>query len=263
MRAKGLLAKTIVTMALSICMAAGCIVTTEAAPYTEPCGVDVRNNGDGTLDVILRGDDDNTNLTMFDYGLVYDNTKLSMENIAWTEEFESAYTKGDRGILAQADLDTYVVAGGVHVDNEYIVTKEQNFLVVTFKVLDGKNAGEILLTDDSAQYDKDFTNATGVILTLPGYGLSKVLTYNAGAIVSSEELVQSPVAGDANGDGKVDLTDAQMVLKAALKINTMDVKSATDVDVNDDSKVDLTDAQWVLKAALKISTFDEMKMQSK
>lgn len=57
------------------------------------------------------------------------------------------------------------------------------------------------------------------------------------------------IAGDVDGNGKVELADAQLALKIALKIATDD-SSAADVDGN--GKVDLTDAQLILKVALKI-----------
>lgn len=271
MKLKNVFAKSMTVVTLSICMVAGCLagigplkaIETLAAPYTEPCEADVRNNGDGTMDVILKGDDDGTNLDMFDYGLVYDNTKVSVEKIQWDSSFEKKYTdcvEGQYGgILAEADLGTYVVVGGVHTDVNYSVAADEKIVVVTFKVKDGQNPGEILLTDDSAQYDKDFTDAVGVILQLSESGLARLMSYEAGAICTSEQLAVESVLGDANGDSKVDLADAQLVLKAALKISTMSTQSMSEIDVNDDSKVDLKDAQSVLKVALKISTFDKLK----
>ena len=58
--------------------------------------------------------------------------------------------------------------------------------------------------------------------------------------------------GDVNGDGTVNLLDAQMTLKAALKIIALtdDQKEAADVDGK--GGVTLADAQLILKYALKI-----------
>lgn len=58
--------------------------------------------------------------------------------------------------------------------------------------------------------------------------------------------------GDVNGNNKVDLGDAQLVLKSALKITTLDSAKSKKADVNVDGQVNLTDAQLVLKYALKI-----------
>lgn len=58
------------------------------------------------------------------------------------------------------------------------------------------------------------------------------------------------IKGDVNGDGKADLTDAQIVLKAALRILSLSDEGLA--DVNEDSQLTLEDAQLVLKAALHI-----------
>ncbi len=58
------------------------------------------------------------------------------------------------------------------------------------------------------------------------------------------------LAGDANGDGQVTLEDAQLVLKAALKI--IELEDARYGDMNGDNQITLEDAQKVLRKALKI-----------
>lgn len=63
--------------------------------------------------------------------------------------------------------------------------------------------------------------------------------------------------GDIDNNKTVNLTDAQLALKIALKLLPSDTVSAEVSDVNNDSKTDLTDAQLILKYALKIiSSFD-------
>lgn len=65
------------------------------------------------------------------------------------------------------------------------------------------------------------------------------------------------VLGDANGDEKVSLEDAQLVLKVALKISVLDDKQKVAADVKKDEKITLEDAQLILKAALKIIKLEE------
>lgn len=75
------------------------------------------------------------------------------------------------------------------------------------------------------------------------------------------EQPSNRMPGDANNDNKVDLIDAQLTLKDALKIAPLDAESKAAIDVNGDGKVDLTDAQLILKYALKIiNSFDEYKV---
>lgn len=53
-------------------------------------------------------------------------------------------------------------------------------------------------------------------------------------------------------DGKVDLQDALVVLRAALGIENLSDEATTYADVDGDGKITLTDCSLVLKAALGI-----------
>lgn len=61
----------------------------------------------------------------------------------------------------------------------------------------------------------------------------------------------SVMPGDADGDGTVTLTDAQLALKLALKIVAND-GSMNSCDVTGEGQISLEDAQYILKYALKI-----------
>lgn len=67
--------------------------------------------------------------------------------------------------------------------------------------------------------------------------------------ISTDELV---AGGDVNLDGKTDLSDAQLALKAALKIITLKDDAIIEADVDGNKSVTLSDAQTILKIALKI-----------
>lgn len=71
-------------------------------------------------------------------------------------------------------------------------------------------------------------------------------------IVSPNVPVKDYLAGDINGDGKVTLEDAQLTLKAALKIMELKEEQMLAADMNQDKYVTLEDAQKVLRKALKI-----------
>ena len=60
--------------------------------------------------------------------------------------------------------------------------------------------------------------------------------------------------GDVNEDGKINLTDAQWVLRAYLKTITLTDAQIEAADVNKDGKVNLTDAQKILKVYLRIES---------
>lgn len=68
---------------------------------------------------------------------------------------------------------------------------------------------------------------------------------------------ESVTKDDVDENGKVELADAQLALKAALKIITLDEKASKAADVTGNGKVELADAQLILKYALKIiKTFE-------
>lgn len=66
------------------------------------------------------------------------------------------------------------------------------------------------------------------------------------------ELVVSKEKGDVTGDGTIDLQDAMLALKAALKVITLDEQAAQAADVDGQEGISLTDVQIILKYALKI-----------
>ena len=68
--------------------------------------------------------------------------------------------------------------------------------------------------------------------------------------------VEGVKKGDVTGDGEINLADAQMALKAALKIVTLSLEQISAADIDGNGQVDLGDAQRILKAALKIQGLD-------
>lgn len=70
--------------------------------------------------------------------------------------------------------------------------------------------------------------------------------------MTADVTVTDTVLGDADGNGQVDLEDAQIVLKAALRIMILPEQQIALVDMDKSGSVDLADAQIVLKMALGI-----------
>lgn len=58
--------------------------------------------------------------------------------------------------------------------------------------------------------------------------------------------------GDVNSDGKLNLSDAQICLKAALNLTILSPEQLKYADVNINGSIDLQDAQMILKAALNL-----------
>lgn len=74
-------------------------------------------------------------------------------------------------------------------------------------------------------------------------------------VTAEPEELQRPECflGDMNHDGNIELPDAQMALKIALKIIPADTDTIKCGDINGNNRIDLSDAQTILKEALKIT----------
>lgn len=67
------------------------------------------------------------------------------------------------------------------------------------------------------------------------------------ARIAITEAEAPAVAGDVNQDGKVNLTDAKLVMQHYNGAKTLDSRQKANADVNGDGKVNLTDAKLIMK----------------
>lgn len=74
--------------------------------------------------------------------------------------------------------------------------------------------------------------------------------------VSRGLIQEKRKAGDVNSDGTVNLTDAQLVLKAALNLSSFTNEEKEIADMNGDKRITITDAQLVLKVALNLISLE-------
>ena len=78
---------------------------------------------------------------------------------------------------------------------------------------------------------------------------------------SAKTEVQTFLRGDVDGNGAIELVDAQKTLKYALKIEHPDAgilgaNKLKAADVDENGSIELADAQKILKAALKLEKLD-------
>ncbi len=69
---------------------------------------------------------------------------------------------------------------------------------------------------------------------------------------NNKPVDDNKLVGDVDGNGKLELNDAQIVLRAALKISGLTQIQIQAADIDTDNQITLTDAQKILKLALKI-----------
>lgn len=178
-------------------------------------------------------------ISAFNLSVEYDSAVLEVEDeegagYGYTDEFKESY---QNGMLSCNDKNNSAVvfAGAKTSAASYSGTIAR----IKFRVKEGQSATKIVLKVGTVGVESD-QGVEKVTISNPNIDYTIVL----------KELPSIP--GDVNQDTKVDLTDAQLVLKAALKIISLNEEQRLLADVTMDGKVDLADAQIVLKKALKI-----------
>ena len=122
------------------------------------------------------------------------------------------------------------------------VTVDKNVVIEMNNV--STDVNDYVVTDKKADDKKQYTFNT--------IKVGDLVDENGNLLPDNNLTPAEGVKGDADGNGTLDLQDAQMVLKAALKIIPMSDIIVNNVDVDGQEGITLTDAQMVLKAALKI-----------
>lgn len=119
-----------------------------------------------------------------------------------------------------------------------------------------------MVVADSAGYNKDFSSVgdENLLVSVNENRMKNFLATSPDTV--EDAAVAGILPGDINGDGIVDLKDAQTVLKAALKLISLSDANQETADMNEDGQLTLADAQFVLKAALKLNVNDTGKNES-
>lgn len=71
---------------------------------------------------------------------------------------------------------------------------------------------------------------------------------------ASKEPAPNPANGDVDGNGKVDLNDAHLALKVALRIESISQEAILRANVAGNSSITLEDAELILRIALRMGT---------
>lgn len=104
-------------------------------------------------------------------------------------------------------------------------------------------------------------NIVPATATTPGSHVEVIYCKQCGAVIRKRNVtdpfvITKYLTGDVDNSGKVDVTDARLCLRRAIKLENYSVTSleylACDVDNN--SKIDVTDARLILRYAIKLDT---------
>ena len=110
-------------------------------------------------------------------------------------------------------------------------------LNIEFAVADGAKAQETTV---------EISNEEELLFVDPSYEELNV------EIVNGTVKVIDVLYGDVNGDGKINVIDANLVRKAAAKMITIDENQKLAADVNGDGKINVIDANLIRKYAAKV-----------
>lgn len=118
--------------------------------------------------------------------------------------------------------------------------------------------GDELLIEPSLSINGLDVNAPGTYsIVASGAEASDNYTikYVAGKLTVATAIIAIK-KGDVDEDGDITLIDAQLTLRAALKITSLTGNALIAADVDEDGDITLIDAQQILRAALKIITLE-------
>lgn len=100
--------------------------------------------------------------------------------------------------------------------------------------------------------------AAAVAASMALSGVTYAMTGNAKVAEEKKTAtIQAFVSGDVDGNGTVELKDAQLCLKAALDLTTLTELQEYAADVDSNNKVELKDAQMILRQALDLQNLPE------
>ena len=109
-------------------------------------------------------------------------------------------------------------------------------------------------SSNSAVYTGGLTVAPELSMTAPKNGVEKYgkVYESDGETLARHVLFEKYLPGDADGDGKVTISDATTVQKHVAQIITLEGNLLKAADANGDGKVDISDATQIQKYIAQI-----------
>lgn len=173
-----------------------------------------------------------------------------------------AWNEGSyEGLVARGNFEVSVEWSNKTADYAEITSKAGEALVldkdyIAVEKIKDSNGNDVTY---SSNEDGDY-----VIETTEGVTYQFYTTDNVPTPTPSDQPTATPGPtdkpeynlGDVDANGSIELADAQLALKAALNIISLDETQKRAADIDKNGVIELSDAQNILKAALKIITLE-------
>lgn len=178
--------KRVLSVMLASAMALSMNVITFAADNKEDIvmatpKISTALNDDGTLTVSVGA---TGNMSMFDFGIAYDNSKLEVLKVTdemtgelvpaldWDSAFNLNYSKYT-GALAANDFGTYVVFGGTCSNDKFSLKDNATVATVKFKVIGDAKKADLAVVQNSAKFQEKYGVAFTVSSAVEKAGVTK------------------------------------------------------------------------------------------
>ena len=211
--------------------------------------VKIYDSKDNTIQVVVSAEG---YMNEFGYKIVYNQDKVSLIDVSWTNEFENKYkeTKNDYaasyGVLYK---DKEYMLGVCSADYEWRYDGE--IATITFGLNDGVEISDLSIGMNNIWLEPYLSSAKVPQST-------EEVSFASPMPVQEEEMI----LGDPNDDGKINLQDMALVGRMALKMYTPTEKEKLESDVTRDGKITLLDAKYIWKYCKKeINSFPDDKIE--
>ncbi len=87
---------------------------------------------------------------------------------------------------------------------------------------------------------------------------TEIVTITSTCTTCGKATTVSAKYGDIDESGKIDVADARLALRAAVKLDTFNDKQTAAADINFDKKISVEDARYILRIAVKLDTTENL-----
>lgn len=238
----------------------------DSVPTEENIGIISGNNVEGhageIVDITIKLEN-NPGISSLSYDIVYDSNVLTLIKVVDNKLLEEAS-------FVTSEFLTNVPFRSIWMLGLYNCKANGDLITYTFQIKDDAKSGTYpveIVYDSEDIFNSKFENVAfntiapevvvveNIINTVVPTPDSTPVVTDSPIPTDTEAPTETAIAyelGDVDDNGKVDATDALLVLKHAAKLSKLDDIQKLSADVTKDDRIDATDALMILKYAARI-----------